>query len=79
MREKLTCALEEAACQLEGALRATAEEAGKRLVDAPVRELLRAVGETVVREVLWLPRAAAAMSRWPRSMRSSSSSSSGRR
>ena len=61
MREKLTCALEEAACQLEGALRATAEEAGKRLVDAPVRELLRAVGETVVREVLWLPRAAAAM------------------
>lgn len=54
-------ALEEAACQLEGALKATAEEAGKRLVDAPVRELLRAVGENVVREVLWLPRAAAAM------------------
>jgi hypothetical protein len=39
VREKLMRALEEAACQLEGALKATAEEAGKRLVDAPVREL----------------------------------------
>ncbi|KOO21357.1 hypothetical protein Ctob_003148, partial [Chrysochromulina tobinii] len=53
VREKLMRALEEAACQLEGALKATAEEAGKRLVDAPVRELLRAVGENVVPEDAW--------------------------
>ncbi|CAK0884720.1 unnamed protein product, partial [Prorocentrum cordatum] len=53
--------LVEAACQLESAVRAAAELAGREQVEASLREALRALQGNAVREVLELPRAAEAM------------------
>ena len=55
VRTRLEGLLAEATLQLEGAVKRVAEAAGRRSVDGPLRDVLRAVGENVVREVLWLP------------------------
>jgi len=61
VRDKLKALLIEATCQLENTLKMAAEDAGRKEVEEAFREVLRLVGDNVVREVLELPNAAAAM------------------
>ncbi|CAE8643488.1 unnamed protein product [Polarella glacialis] len=61
VREKLRALLIEATCQLESLVKQAAEDAGQKEVEESLREVLRIVGDNVVREVLELPKAAAAM------------------
>ena len=61
VREPLVALLARAMLDLETVARRAAEAEGRRAVEEPMRELLRAVGENVVKEVLALPAAATAM------------------
>ena len=61
VRERLEGLLADATLQLESSVKKAAEAVGRRTVDEPLRDVLRAVGDNVVREVLWLPARAAEM------------------
>eukprot|EP00930_Biecheleria_cincta_P056456 TRINITY_DN42573_c0_g1_i1.p1 TRINITY_DN42573_c0_g1~~TRINITY_DN42573_c0_g1_i1.p1 ORF type:complete len:908 (+),score=197.81 TRINITY_DN42573_c0_g1_i1:33-2726(+) len=61
LREQLRELLVEATCQMETLVKRAAEDRGRKAVEESLREVLRRVGENVVREVLELPKAADAM------------------
>eukprot|EP00928_Gymnodinium_smaydae_P061201 TRINITY_DN45344_c0_g1_i1.p1 TRINITY_DN45344_c0_g1~~TRINITY_DN45344_c0_g1_i1.p1 ORF type:complete len:952 (-),score=99.80 TRINITY_DN45344_c0_g1_i1:132-2987(-) len=61
VREKIKLLLIDTMCQFQGLVRNVAFEAGRKEVEDLLRDVLRSVGDNVVREVLEIPKAAEAM------------------